>query len=91
MSRLPVIVGFGGVNAAGRLSAHHGYRRMRLPSRLLARVGIPVGRRLAGLGLKKLGNKRLGRWRYVAAQVSASPTPWPVIGGDDGRAVFHVK
>jgi acetoacetyl-[acyl-carrier protein] synthase len=28
MSRLPVIVGFGGVNSAGRLSCHHGYRRM---------------------------------------------------------------
>lgn len=28
MSRLPVIVGFGGVNPAGRSSLHHGYRRM---------------------------------------------------------------
>lgn len=28
MSRLPVIVGFGGVNPAGRSSAHHGYRRL---------------------------------------------------------------
>lgn len=28
MTRLPVIVGLGGVNAAGRTSAHHGYRRM---------------------------------------------------------------
>ncbi|WP_269619291.1 beta-ketoacyl synthase [Zhongshania sp. BJYM1] len=27
MSKLPVIVGFGGVNAAGRSSFHHGYRR----------------------------------------------------------------
>ncbi len=27
MSRLPVIVGFGGVNAAGRSSSHHAYRR----------------------------------------------------------------
>ena len=26
--RLPVIVGFGGINAAGRSSFHHGYRRM---------------------------------------------------------------
>jgi acetoacetyl-[acyl-carrier protein] synthase len=26
--RLPVIVGFGGINAAGRSSSHHGYRRM---------------------------------------------------------------
>jgi acetoacetyl-[acyl-carrier protein] synthase len=28
LSRLPVIVGFGGVNPAGRSSAYHGYRRM---------------------------------------------------------------
>ncbi|MFT7686842.1 MAG: acetoacetyl-[acyl-carrier protein] synthase [Candidatus Azotimanducaceae bacterium] len=28
MSRLPVIVGFGGINPAGRSSGHHGYRRM---------------------------------------------------------------
>lgn len=27
MSRLPVIVGFGGINASGRSSFHHGYRR----------------------------------------------------------------
>ncbi len=28
MSRLPVIVGFGGINAAGRISCHHAYRRL---------------------------------------------------------------
>jgi len=28
MKKLPVIVGFGGINAAGRSSFHHGYRRM---------------------------------------------------------------
>ena len=28
MSHLPVIIGFGGINAAGRTSFHHGYRRM---------------------------------------------------------------
>ncbi len=28
MSRLPVITSFGGINAAGRASAHHAYRRM---------------------------------------------------------------
>ena len=28
MTRLPVIVGFGGINPAGRSSGHHGYRRM---------------------------------------------------------------
>lgn len=31
-SRLPVIVGFGGFNAAGRASAHHAYRRMVIES-----------------------------------------------------------
>ena len=28
MVKLPVIVGFGGINAAGRSSGHNGYRRM---------------------------------------------------------------
>ncbi len=28
MTRLPVVVGFGGVNPAGRLSAHHAYKRL---------------------------------------------------------------
>ena len=28
MSNLPVIIGFGGINAAGRTSSHHGYRRL---------------------------------------------------------------
>lgn len=32
MARLPVIVGFGGYNAAGRASFHHGYRRMVIES-----------------------------------------------------------
>ncbi|SDU36569.1 beta-ketoacyl synthase [Halopseudomonas salegens] len=32
MSRLPVIVGFGGFNAAGRSSGHHGFRRTVLES-----------------------------------------------------------
>lgn len=32
MTRLPVIVGFGGYNAAGRSSFHHGYRRTVLDS-----------------------------------------------------------
>ncbi len=32
MSRLPVIVGFGGYNAAGRSSFHHGFRRTVLES-----------------------------------------------------------
>ena len=32
MSNLPVIIGFGGVNPAGRTSFHHGYRRLILDS-----------------------------------------------------------
>ena len=28
MTRFPVVVGFGGINPAGRSSGHHGYRRM---------------------------------------------------------------
>ncbi|MEX1056188.1 MAG: beta-ketoacyl synthase, partial [Natronospirillum sp.] len=39
MTKLPVIVGFGGVNAAGRSAFHHGYRRMvetALPDQIMA-------------------------------------------------------
>lgn len=32
MSGLPVIIGFGGINSAGRSSLHHGYRRLVLDS-----------------------------------------------------------
>ncbi len=47
MSRLPVIVGFGGYNAAGRSSFHHGFRRTVLESmdaaaRLETLVGLAV-------------------------------------------------
>ncbi|MDO3386995.1 beta-ketoacyl synthase [Gilvimarinus sp. SDUM040013] len=50
MSRLPVIVGFGGFNAAGRSSGHHGFRRMILESlpdqerqETLAGLGVMMG------------------------------------------------
>ncbi|MEX1669177.1 beta-ketoacyl synthase [Zhongshania guokunii] len=53
MSKLPVVVGFGGVNPAGRSSFHHGYRRMvvdalpevkaaRTYRSLAAIMGLPV-------------------------------------------------
>ncbi len=53
MSRLPVIAGFGGINAAGRSSFHQGYRRLvldSLPSSLQTHTLAGVGRlmQLAG-------------------------------------------
>ncbi|PKM28904.1 MAG: beta-ketoacyl synthase [Gammaproteobacteria bacterium HGW-Gammaproteobacteria-11] len=59
MSRLPVIVGFGGYNAAGRSSFHHGFRRTVIES-------LPVAERqetLAGLAvLMKLVKVEDGRY-----------------------------
>jgi len=52
VSRLPVVVGFGGINAAGRSSFHQGYRRLVLDA-LNAETRT---RTLAGLGrLMRLG------------------------------------
>lgn len=52
MSRLPVVVGFGGINAAGRSSFHQGYRRLVLDA---LKPDIQT-RTLAGLGrLMQLG------------------------------------
>lgn len=51
MSRLPVIVGFGGFNAAGRSSGHHAFRRMIIESlddnsrrETLAGLAVMMGR-----------------------------------------------
>ena len=59
MSRLPVIVGFGGYNAAGRSSFHHGFRRTVLES-------LPATERqetLAGLAvMMKLVNVEAGQY-----------------------------
>ena len=50
MTRLPIIVGFGGYNAAGRSSFHHGFRRMVIESldtaarqETLAGLGVMTG------------------------------------------------
>ncbi len=48
MSRLPVIVGLGGINAAGRLSLNHAYRRLVI-DKLPAAVAASTYRSLAGL------------------------------------------
>ena len=48
MKKLPVIVGFGGINAAGRSSFHHGYRRM-VHEALPAEITEPMFRGLAAL------------------------------------------
>lgn len=58
MSRLPVIVGFGGFNAAGRSSFHQSYRRMIIDS-------LPLDKRqetLAGLAVM------MGKVQYVDGQ-----------------------
>jgi acetoacetyl-[acyl-carrier protein] synthase len=62
VSKLPIIVGFGGVNAAGRSSFHHGYRRLVLDAlpedkaartyrSLAAIMGIPADQ--AGLDTQR--------------------------------------
>ena len=48
MGRIPVIAGFGGVNAAGRSSGHHGYRRT-VVDRLDEEGAAAMWRSLAGL------------------------------------------
>lgn len=59
MSQLPVIIGMGGINPAGRSSLHHGYRRLVLDA-LRPEDALMTRASLASLmGLLK---KRDGRW-----------------------------
>ena len=55
MANLPVIVGFGGVNAAGRSSFHHGYRRLVLDALPMAKRGRSLARLGQMMGLAKQG------------------------------------
>ncbi|MBL4728006.1 MAG: beta-ketoacyl synthase, partial [Gammaproteobacteria bacterium] len=58
MARLPVITGFGGINAAGRSSGHHGYRRMVIDALPSAQVQTTYNSLAALTGqLKKSGGK----------------------------------
>jgi acetoacetyl-[acyl-carrier protein] synthase len=62
VSRLPVIVGFGGINAAGRSSFHNGYRRLVLDA-------LPEQARIATLGglarLMRLGTEHSSHEQLV--------------------------
>ncbi|MDO9477438.1 MAG: beta-ketoacyl synthase [Pseudohongiella sp.] len=65
MTALPVIIGFGGINPAGRSSAHHGYRRLVI-DRLPAADAMQTRASLATLmGLIKYEN---GYWLNTAGE-----------------------
>ena len=59
MARLPVITGFGGINAAGRSSGHHGYRRMVIDALPSAQVQATYNSLAALTGQLK---KSEGKW-----------------------------
>jgi len=59
MARLPVITGFGGINAAGRSSGHHAYRRMVIDSLPSTKVQGTHASLAALTGQLK---KRDGKW-----------------------------
>ena len=58
MRPLPVIVGFGGFNAAGRASFHHSYRRTIYDSLSTEAKQVTVGSLAALMGLAKVKNNR---------------------------------
>ena len=58
MRPLPVIVGFGGFNAAGRASFHHSYRRTIYDSLSSEAKQVTVGSLAALMGLAKVKNSR---------------------------------
>lgn len=59
MARLPVITGFGGINAAGRSSGHHGYRRMVIDALPASQVQATYNSLAALTGQLK---KSAGKW-----------------------------
>lgn len=89
--RLPVITAFGGINAAGRTSFHHGYRRTILESL----SGEQAGETVVGLAtLMGLVTCEKGQYRDVdgtvySHQQVAEVFREPVIGGTLIRQIEH--
>jgi acetoacetyl-[acyl-carrier protein] synthase len=65
MSALPVIIGFGGINPAGRSSLHHAYRRLVLDE-LPTAVAMETRASLAGL--MGLLSHDQGKWRNASGE-----------------------
>ena len=98
MARLPLIVGFGGVNAAGRSSFHHGYRRMVIDALPAATAERTLKSLAALMGRPGAEQDEAGR-RYLldhtlilyGSNMSNSnahdhyPLPTSLIGGGWGR------
>ena len=86
MKALPVIVGFGGVNAAGRTSFNHSYCRTvfeSLPSKLQKSTIGSLSSLMGLAALKSDGNFYDHKQQAISAQMSWWPgwpsRSWPVV------------
>src|SRR5690554_5900934 len=77
MTALPVIIGFGGINPAGRSSLHHGYRRLVLDHLPTADA---MEARASLAGLMGLLSWRDGKWFEQACDGVDLPTYLAPIG-----------
>jgi acetoacetyl-[acyl-carrier protein] synthase len=76
MARLPLIVGFGGINAAGRSSFHHGYRRLVIDALDQSSVDLTL-RSLAGvMGLQAGAELDPSQVSYILACRSIAACRW---------------
>lgn len=89
--RLPVITAFGGINAAGRTSFHHGYRRMVLESLSQAQANETVVSLATLMGLVSCenGQYRDGSGANYSFNQVADVFREPVIGGTLIRRIEH--
>ncbi|MEX0738524.1 MAG: beta-ketoacyl synthase [Pseudohongiella sp.] len=71
MAALPVIIGFGGINPAGRSSLHHGYRRLVLDN---LPVDAAMETRASLAGLMGLLQHKDGKWLSATGDVIDLPT-----------------
>ncbi len=80
-----------GEKGAIKMRQTDGYREMSTPGRALAHLGIPASVIVTKLGMRNFGVKKLGRVRYVHAQITDASPGIPIIEGVDDKAVFHIK
>lgn len=80
-----------GEKGASAMSHNGGLRRVSTWRALASRLTSGLGRRAATLGLRKFGNKWLGRNRTLTVHRTSDGSMLPVIGSVAGDVVLHIK
>jgi 2-polyprenyl-3-methyl-5-hydroxy-6-metoxy-1,4-benzoquinol methylase len=80
-----------GEKGAAVLGGQAGLQRVAAGKARLSRLTTSLGRHIAKMGLRKVGNKWLGRNRTITVRRMPDGLPLPIVGSVAGDVAVHIK